>query len=446
MEATIDEIVDKGTQVNQRLDGKIKELKLHNTAFRTTLINKLQIISEAINNFKQTNLQGLTETKNELDEARRQLQATQAELAQTQAELEGVRRQLTDINNRLTATNEEKTNLEAKITQLEKIIRDMKMECDNRINLVRKEMADKSTQERIEMVQEEERIKKDFENQIAELNKNIADLRSQSENAQRRQENANNELRTLQENQGRLLVKLGTVNQMLASQLEMIDKNIDLNNPNYGDYEGLLNTIQAGLGSVISGINSAVSSTTGSSSSGPPSSGPPSSGPTGSYSDKDVEQNYNNLLTLKKSFNDITSLRIYLSKYMKCKQISQKQKDILSDRLSQVFTSSYKEEAIKTYLKDYEVFIPEPGISGGKRKCKRKTMKKIPLKSRKHMKKYQKGGYLYNKNDNLDKASADVSNLSNSSNSSSGSNSNTNKRSRRRSSRPRSRTKRRSRK
>ena len=430
MEATIDEIVDKGTQVNQRLAEKITALEKHNTAFRTTLINKLQIISEAIDNFKQTNLQGLTETKNELDEARQQLQKTQAELARTQAELEGVRRQFTDINNRLTATNEEKTNLEAKITQLEKIIRDMKMECDNRINLVRKEMADKSTQERIEMVQEEERIKKDFENQIAELNKNIADLRSQSEDAQRGQENANNELRTLQENQERLLVKLGTVNQMLASQLEMIDKNIDLNNPNYDHYEGLLDTIQAGLGGVISGINSAVSSTTGSS----------SSGPTGSYSDKDVEQNYNKLLTLKKSFNDITSLRIYLSKYMKCKQISQKQKDILSDRLSQVFTSSYKEEAIKSYLKDYEVFIPEPGISGGKRKCKRKTMKKIPLKSRKYMKKYQKGGYLYNKNDNLDKASADVSNTS------SGTNSNTNRKSKKGYKSPRSRTKRRSRK
>ena len=44
IEATIDEIVDKGTQVNQRLDGKIKALEQHNTAFRTTLINKLQII------------------------------------------------------------------------------------------------------------------------------------------------------------------------------------------------------------------------------------------------------------------------------------------------------------------------------------------------------------------------------------------------------------------
>ena len=441
IESTIDEIVEKGTQVNQRLDQKIKALEQHNTAFRTTLINKLQIISEAIDNFKQTNLQGLTETKNDLDEARRQLQETQAELDRTRAELEEVKRQFTDINNRLTATNQEKTNLDAKIAQLEQIIRDMETDCNNKISGVRKEMADKSTQEKKQMVQEQEEIKRVSDAQIAELNKNIEELRRQSEDAQRGQENAKNELRTLQENQERLLVKLGTVNQMLTSQLEMIDKNIDLNNPNYGDYEGLLDTIQAGLGGVISGINSAVSSTTGSSSSGPQSSGPP-----GSYSDKDVEQNYNNLLTLKKSFNDITSLRIYLSKYMKCKQISQNQKDILSDRLSQVFASSYKEEAIKTYLKDYEVFIPEPGISGGKRKCKRKTMKKIPLKSRKYMKKYQKGGYLYKKDKNLNNASTDVSNLSNSSNSSSGTNSNTNRKSKKGYKRPRSRTKRRSRK
>ena len=444
IEATIDEIVDKGTQVNQRLDGKIKALEQHNTAFRTTLINKLQIISKAIDNFKQTNLQGLTETKNDLDEARRQLQETQAELARTQAELEGVKRQFTDINNRFTATFEEKKKLDEKITQLENNVRDMKLECDNRINLVRKEMADKNTQERIEMLKKEEEKKIISDAQIAELNKQIEVLRKQSEDAQRGQENAHNELKTLQENQERLLVKLGTVNQMLASQLEMIDKNIDLNNPNYGDYEGLLDTIQAGLGGVISGINSAVSSTTGSSSSGPP-----SSGPTGSYSDTDVEQNYNKLLTLKKSFNDITSLKLYLSKYMKCKKISQTQKDTLSDRLSQVFTSSYKEEAIKSYLKDYEVFIPDPGIRGGKRKCKRKTMKKIPLKSRKHMKKYQKGGYLYKKDKNLNNASTDVSNLSNSSNSSNSSsktNSNTNRKSKKGYKRPRSRTKRRSRK
>ena len=392
IESTIDEIVEKGTQVNERLDGKIKALEQHNTAFRTTLINKLQIISEAIDNFKQTNLQGLTETKNDLDEARRQLQESQAELARTQAELEDVRRQFTDINNRLTATNEEKTNLEAKITQLEKIIRDMKMECDNRINLVRKEMADKSTQERIEMVEEEERIKKKSDDQIAQLNKNIEELRRQSEDAQRGQENANNELRTLQENQERLLVKLGTVNQMLASQLEMIDKNIDLNNPNYGDYEGLLDTIQAGLGGVISGINSAVSSTTGSSSSGPPSSGPP----------YDAEGNYQRLFSMRQNI-----AAGHINDFFTNRQITQGEKNTLL-----MVKSPLNKTEIKNILNTKKLIIPDPDISGGKRKRKRKTMKKRPRKTRKHMKKYQKGGYTYSTSKNLDKESSVISNSS----------------------------------
>jgi chromosome segregation ATPase len=259
IETTIDQIVEKGSQVNQRLDEKIKALEQHNNAFRTTLITKLQTINQAIDNFKQTNLQGLTETKNDLEEARRQLQDTQEELTRTRAELDDVRRQFADINNRLMATNEEKTTLDAKIAQLEQIVRDMETECNNKIIGVRKEMADKSTQQKKQMVQEQEEIKRASDAQIAELNKNIEELRQQSQDAQRGQENANNELRTLQENQQRLLEKLETVNQVLESQLSMIDQNINLNNPNYGDYEVLLDTIQFGLSGVMDGINSAVS-------------------------------------------------------------------------------------------------------------------------------------------------------------------------------------------
>jgi len=452
MEATIDGIVEKGKLVNKNLTKKIEVLEQHNNNFRETLINKLTIISNTINDFEKTKLPGLKQTKIDLDAARQQLQNTEAELIQTKAELVDVRNNFDDINNRLKTATVDKDKLDGEIANLVNKVREMELDCSRRIDVARKEMADKNTEGFKEMEQIQKKIQQDSDAKIGELNKNIEELRRQSEDAQRGQATANNELKALQENQQRLLIKLETVNDVLNSQLEMIDKNIDLNNPNYGDYEGLLDTIQAGLGGVISGINSAVSETTSSSSSGPPSSGPPES-----YSDTDVEQNYNKLLTLKESFNDITSLKLYLSKYMKCKKITQTQKDTLSDRLSQVFTSSYKEEAIKSYLKDYKVFIPDPNISGGKRKCK--TMKKRPRKSRnlgtrnlgtrnlgtrhKHMKKYQKGGYTYNKNDKLNNASSDVSNLSISS---SNTNIETNRKSKKGYKRPRSRTKRRSRK
>jgi hypothetical protein len=71
------------------------------------------------------------------------------------------------------------------------------------------------------------------------------------------------------------------------------------------------------------------------------------------------------------------------------------------------------------------------------RKLETRKLETRKLETRKHMKKYQKGGYTYNKNDKLDKASSNVSN------SSSGSNSNIHRKSRRRLG---SRTKRRSRK
>ena len=62
IETTIDQIVEKGSQVNQRLDEKIKALEQHNNAFRTTLITKLQTINQAIDNFKQTNFRNLFKT------------------------------------------------------------------------------------------------------------------------------------------------------------------------------------------------------------------------------------------------------------------------------------------------------------------------------------------------------------------------------------------------
>jgi hypothetical protein len=416
IETTIDEIVEKGNQVNQRLDGKIKALEQHNNAFRTTLINKLQIISGAIDNFKKTNLQGLTDTKNELDDARRQLQDTQLELTRTQGELDDVRRQYTDINNRIAATNEDKKNLEDKIVQLETIIKNMETDCNNRISTARKEMADKSTQEKKQMVQEQEEIKRESDAQIAKLTADLEDLRRQSEEARIGQENANNELRTLQENQERLLVKLGTVNQILASQLEMIDKNIDLNNPNYGDYESLLDTIQAGLGGVISGINSAVSGTTGSS----------------SKLSYNAEENYQRLKNMPSNV-----LGQLINELLVNGSINRSEKNLI-----EMIRSPQNKTEIINILNSKKLIIPDPNISGGKRKRKHKTMKKRRRRTRKHMKKHQKGGYTYGVSKDLDKASSEISNTSTSSKMSNyslkspktfKSNSNRNKKSRRRS-------------
>ena len=265
----------------------------------------------------------------------------------------------------------------------------METDCNNKISGVRKEIADKSTQEKKQMVQEQEEIKRVSDAQIAELNKNIEELRRQSEDAQRGQENAKNELRTLQENQERLLVKLGTVNQMLTSQLEMIDKNIDLNNPNYGDYEGLLDTIQAGLGGVISGINSAVSGTT-------------SSGP-----QYNAEENYQRLKLMRENVLDQL-----INTLLGNGSITRREKNLM-----EMVRSPPNKTEIMNILNNKKLIIPDPNISGGKRKRKHKTMKKRRRRTRKLVKKYQKGGYTYSTSKDLDKASSVISNSSKSLNS-----------------------------
>ena len=59
IETTIDEIVNKGNQVNQSLTEKIAILNQRNTDFKERLLDKLKIIIEAIANFRDTNLQAL---------------------------------------------------------------------------------------------------------------------------------------------------------------------------------------------------------------------------------------------------------------------------------------------------------------------------------------------------------------------------------------------------
>jgi outer membrane murein-binding lipoprotein Lpp len=323
----------------------------------------------------------------------------------------------------------------------------MEDDCEKRINVIRKEMADKNTEGFKEMEQIQKKIQQESDAQIAELKQEIENLRRQTDEAQREQERANNELRDLHTKQEGLLQKLGTVNEMLANQLRMINDNIDISNPEYGDYKDLLDTIESGLSGVITGINSAVSGTIGSSSSGPPPPRPPSSGPPSSGPPYDAEKNYTELVDWFKKYgrNDFKLFFTYIKNYGQIKGYTIPDNEYTV--LSEVAIPAKKTEIIKI-LKKYSMIIAELPRRGGKRK--RKTMKKRPRKSRnlgtrnlgtrKHMKKYQKGGYTYNKNDKLDKASSDVSN---SLNSFSKSNSNTRQKSRRR---PRSRTKRRSRK
>ena len=85
--------------------------------------------------------------------------------------------------------------------------------------------------------------------------------------------------------------------------------------------------------------------------------------------------------------------------------------------LMEMVRSPPNKTEIMNILNNKKLIIPDPNISGGKRKRKHKTMKKRRRRTRKLVKKYQKGGYTYSTSKDLDKASSVISNSSKSLNS-----------------------------
>jgi predicted nucleic acid-binding Zn-ribbon protein len=356
----IQDILTNGKAINNELGKKIESLNKTNSNFNTVLTNKLKDIINAIDKFKNTNLQGLNETKNKLEAVTKELQTTRDNLQQTQTELDSVKNSLNECQNALQEANARKTELEQRERELNNRLSQLETEYNNKIAGIRDEMAKKSAEEKKAMQQE-------FDNQLANLNAEKEQLRKEMQDAQNAQTAATNQLSALQKEQEGLINNLATVNSFLTQQLELITR-INTNQPNIDEYNGLLDTIQNGLGGVITQINQAVA-------------GPSAVYPTPLY-DKYVnltpEQKDEILNVLpveykneiRKNPNDKANIQNILSKY-------------------------YKGNVLR----------------GGKRKTRRmkgrkgrKTMKKRHMKTKKHLRR-QKGGYVYSSSKELDSAS-----------------------------------------
>jgi len=361
----IQDILTNGKAINNELGKKIESLNKTNSNFNTVLTNKLKDIINAIDKFKNTNLQGLNETKNKLEAVTKELQTTRDNLQQTQAELDSVKNSLNECQNALQEANTRKTELEQKERELNDRLTQLETEYNNKIAGIRDEMAKKSAEEKKVMQQE-------FDNQLANLNAEKEQLRKEMQDAQNAQTEATNQLSALQKEQEGLINNLATVNSFLTQQLELITR-INTNQPNIDEYNGLLDTIQNGLGGVITQINQAVA-------------GPSAVYPTPLY-DKYVnlplEQKDEILNVLpveykneiRKNPNDKANIQNILAKY-------------------------YKGNVLR----------------GGKRKTRRmkgrkgrKTMKKRHMKTKKHLRR-QKGGYVYSSSKELDRASSVIGN------------------------------------
>ena len=357
----IQQILQKGTDINKKLGEKIGLLTERNSTFDAVLKKKLNDIISAISAFKNTNLQGLTDTKNKLTEVSAELAATKATLNQNQQQLQTINDELSAAQRELETANARKNEFEQKVNDLNEKLVTLQTFYDNQIREIRNEMSTKSTEEQNAMQQE-------FNNQITAINNEKAQLQQDVENAKRAQTEAVNKLTSLQSEQVKLIDSLATINEFLAKQLQLIDT-INVTNPNIEEYTDLLDKIQHGLGGVISNINQAVSA--------PVNSGTPLYDKFISLSE---DQQDRILETLSPDNKTYIENNIYTT--------------VVSDKrnIQNILSRNYRGDLLK----------------GGKRKRNRKTMKKRSKRTKKLMKNL-KGGYVYSSSKDLDKASSIIS-------------------------------------
>ena len=386
----IQDILKNGESINDELGKKIELLATRNSNFNQQLTKRLNDIIAVIDAFKSTNLQGLTETKNKLTSVTNELETTKANLQQTQNELERVKTQLANVQTQLQTSDAAKNELEQKVKDLEEKIKQVEVEYDNKINGIRREMSDKSTQEK-------KALQEEYDKTIAALNNEKTVLQKQIDDAKRSETESINTLKALQQEHEGLITNLGTINQFLVKQLELISS-INIEQPNTDDYTSLLETIQNGLTGVIGEINRAVN--------------PADSAATlknrsrsEDLSDASDEAKKDKLYKL---FNETENKNLFYG------QISRTSANTIQKNVRNA--KSGNADAIKIIKdilfanKDKAEFYLKP-LSGGKRR--RRTMKKRQRKTRKLMKK-MRGGYVYNTSKELDRASSVISKSSSS--------------------------------
>ena len=368
MATVIQDILNNGRAINDELGKKIGLLAERNSRFKDTFTRKLTDINTAIERFKSTNLQGLTETKERLTNVTNELNATKETLTRTQSELEQIRGALSASQSELQNVTSVKNGLEQKERDLNDRIRQLEAEYQNNINNVREEMKQQTNAEKAAMKQE-------FDNQMASLNNEKAELQKGIQDAQQNQQSS-------------LVNNLGEINSLLTRQLELIS-NINTEQPNDAEYSQLLDVIQTNLGGVISEINQAVSGQ------------PRNQNQNRNQTLYDIEANFNNLMNLYKR-QDKRQYQASLRNIDGGVQDQINRNIVNADRGDRDAIN-----AIKSILRDNQTIINNSSLFGGRRRSK--TMRKKQRKTRKSKSRKQRGGYVYSSSRELDKASSIVS-------------------------------------
>lgn len=431
-------IKTKLPEIQRIITEKLKELTTNRTAFNTRLMERLKNILKLIIDFKGSKYKELIDAKKEYD-------IVFNELDKTRKELDENRIKLSNIENKLQFVLAREANMSKEIDELTINFDD----CNNKKLKLTEENEKKKTEiENLNINNAEKQTALDDLNQkyttdIDELEKQKKELQSDIATKQIENDDLKKKIDEFNEQQNQLNEKLETLSVLLDQHITTLSNiTTDMNIP---DLEETLNQITQSLTEVIIDINTAGTGSLASGSSGstPVISTPVKSTPV-KYEYQQVDDNFAKIVAYKKYLKSIGTKESDIPRIFKgltYKDIDDDNttiEDFDAGAFSNVDVPANR-NIIKEILRNKKLKIPDAPKIGGKRKCKRKTMKRRSRKSRKLM----KGGYTYNKNDKLNNASSDVSNLSISS---SGTNINTKRKSKKGYKRPRSRTKRRSRK
>ena len=342
------------------ITGKVESQQQRVRVYKEQLVNKLRQLMEQINKLKTNN--NLTS----IPQLRQQLEETQ--------------KQLIDKTNELETT---KTNLAETTQNLQEL----------QINI---EGLNKEIQDKTQQIDELERTNGEKDTQITQLQAEKQQLEQQKNEAETNLRNANQQIDTL-------IQRIGQINANLGNQIELIDRIAN----ELGDLDNDSDEVSIQFIAVSDNIMAIMNiiNNPGQEGAEVPTEVPPS----GQLFNQDIEQLYKQFMESDQRakdmlYNDLRG-KTEASSISKIQNSISKARNTMDQNDPDVIV--IKSELKK--LKDAGVRLNfnMPGSYGGKRKYR--TMKKRNKKSRKIMKKRQRGGYVYSSSKELDKSSSVIS-------------------------------------
>jgi chromosome segregation ATPase len=391
----LDDALNNGRLMNESLNNKIQLLGQTNEGFKQNLNAKLQEIYEKIMNFKDVNVSGLTNTKEQLQRVTAELDKTKSELQATQSKLSGLNSENETLKQELININEEKKILGNKMGELDRQMNDLQqkmnqsqMEYENKIANVGREMAAKTTEEKKAM-------EADFNQKMAQFNQEKMDLQRQIEAANNATAKAANDLQQLQQTQNDLIAKVGQINDLLTNQISMIN-GIQTDMPNMNDYNGILKQIVDSLSEAITNVQTASSGTSAPFTQQPLTQQPLTEeylGPTPYY----TKFRMLNDAQRKAVINALPTFAQDRIKNINLSTINDNEKGLINQTFMAVNNKTAQDSLNRLYS--------ETSKRGGRKR--RRTMKRRAKKS-------MKGGYVYKTNKALENSSSVISSSSSS--------------------------------